>query len=128
MVQLSLDGVQESNSSLVSLDTFSICFNGCRNIYPVRIVKPINKYKIDEQEQILRVVEDINANGLILHSCVLDKPKRSVLKCALSQSAYHACEYCECPAELVSFFFKDKDNQQRSKKKLVWPLTLVQEN
>ena len=115
MVQLSLDGVQEAKSSLVSLDTYSICFNHCRNIYPLRIFKPNNKFKVDDQEQLASVLEDINSNDLIIYCGVFDKMKRSVAKCTMSQSSYYACEYCESPAHL---FIEAPD---KTKKQLVWP-------
>ena len=122
MVQLSLDGIQESNSSVVSLDIYSLCFNDCRNIYPFRIIKPMNRFKIDEQEQLASVLEDINNNDLTIYCGVFDKLKRSVVKCTLSQSSYYACEYCEAPAHL---FVETIDNgeglQNNTKKQLVWP-------
>ena len=122
MVQLSLDGVQESNSSTASLDTYSICFNHCRNIYPLRIIKTFNKFKIDEQEQLAYVLEDINASDLMIYCGVFDKMKRSVVKCTMSQSSYYACEYCESPAQLYEDEIGQSAGVTKAKKKfLVWP-------
>lgn len=120
MVQLSLDGVQEAKSSLVSLDTFSINFHNCRHIYPLRIIKPFNKFRVDEQEQIAMVLKDINDNNFEIYCGVFDRIKRSVVKCILSHAAYFACEYCECPAQLITINPKD-NNAQKKKKQLVWP-------
>lgn len=122
MLQLSIDGVQEAKSSVVSLDVYSICFTKCRNIYPVRIIRPINKYKIDEQQQIAAVLQDITDNGLYIYSAALDKIKRSVACCIMSHSAYYPCEYCESKAHVLTITNQDNDNiQKKEKKQLVWP-------
>ena len=122
MVQLSLDGVQEANSSLVSLDMYSVCFNDCRNVYPIRLIRPLNKLKFDEREHLASVVQDINDNDLLIHTAVMDRLKRNFAKCILSHSAYFACEYCECPAFLLHITATDSENNERTiKKQLVWP-------
>ena len=95
VVQLSLDGVQESKSSLNTLDTYSIKFNHCRSIYPIGLIKPCHRFKYDVQEQLKRVLDDINDNEVIMDCAVLDNPKRSDLKCAKTASAKFGCEYCE---------------------------------
>lgn len=95
IVQLSLDGVQESNSSSTSMDIFCLKFNHCRNIYPFRIIRPCDKYKYDEQAEIKRVLEDINKNNIVIDCIVLDKPKRSTVLCVKGHSAKYPCEYCE---------------------------------
>ena len=98
IVQLSLDGVQESRSSSISLDTFCLKFNHCRSVYPIALVRPCNKYKYDEQEEIERVLKDINENDIVLDCVVMDKPKRSTVLCEKGHSAKCPCEYCECCA------------------------------
>ena len=100
----------------MSLETFSINFNKCRNIYPIRIIRPCNKFKVDEQLQIKSVLDEINDNGLCIYCAVFDKLKRTVAKCSLSHSAYFGCEYCECPAKLYSH-----PDATKTKKHLVWP-------
>ena len=95
IIQLSLDGVMESKSSFNSLDTYSVKFDKCRNIYPIRIIKPCEKFKFDDQEQLSHVLEDINDNNLTIECLVLDNPKRSDVRCAKCSSAKFACEYCE---------------------------------
>lgn len=94
-VKLSLDGVQESKSSNVTSDVFSVSFNNCRNVYPIRLIRPINKYKFDDQEQIREVVRDLNENAIKIETCVFDNPKRSRVKNVKSHSALFPCEYCE---------------------------------
>lgn len=92
--QLSLDGVQESKSSLNSLDVYSLTFNHCRNVYPIRIIKPAERFKYDEQVEFKRVLEDINANGITLDCAVFDNLKRSIILCKKNHAAKMACEYC----------------------------------
>ena len=94
-IQLSLDGVLESKSSFNSLDTYSVKFDNCRNIYPIRLIKPCEKFKFDEQEQLRLVLDDINDNELEIECVVLDNPKRSDVRCAKCASAKFGCEYCE---------------------------------
>lgn len=92
---MSLDGVQESKSSFNCLDTFSVKFHKCRNVYPIRIIKPCERFRYDEQEQIGQVLGDINDNELEIDCAVLDNPKRADVKCAKTASAKFGCEYCE---------------------------------
>ena len=115
-LKLSLDGIQESKSSSISADVYSVSFKGCRTVYPIRIIRPINKYKVDEQENIGRVISDINENDCHLYVCVCDNPKRSNMRCALCSSATYACEYCESRAVYVY-----KENSNKSKGHLAWP-------
>ena len=95
IIQLSLDGIMESKSSINSLDVYSLTFNHCRNIYPLRIIKPCEKFKFDEQNELQQVLNDINENEVVIDCCVLDNPKRGTVKCAKTACAKHACEYCE---------------------------------
>ena len=55
-VQMSLDGVQESKSGGYSLDTYSLNFNGCRNVYPLKLIKPCNKFKYNEQNLLRKLL------------------------------------------------------------------------
>lgn len=101
-IQLSLDGVQESKSSSQSVDIFSVSFKNCHKVYPLRIIRPINKYKYDEQAQIKNVILDISACTCIISETILDNPKRATMRCALGHAATYACEYCEAQAVLLS--------------------------
>ena len=95
IVQLSLDGILESKSSFNTLDCYSVKFNHCRNIYPIRMIKPCEKYKYDENKELKNVLDDINANGITIDCAVFDQPKRSFARCAKCFSAKYPCEYCE---------------------------------
>lgn len=118
-LDLSLDGIQESKSSGSSLDVYSISFNKCRTVYPIRIIKTMNKYKIDEQLHLEKVISDINTNRCIICNGIFDNPKRSTVRFALGHSAYYACEYCESKAKYV----KLKTKEGKSKGHLAWPFS-----
>ena len=94
IIQLSLDGILESKSSFTSLDVYSLAFHGCRSIYPIRIIRPCNRYKYDEQKQLQEVLAHINDNHLIIDSCILDNLKRAIIRCAKNHAGKFACEYC----------------------------------
>ena len=119
VVDLSLDGVQESKSSALSADIYSVSFHGCRTVYPLKIIRPINKYKVDEQLHLAQVVNDIRNNNCELSSAIFDNPKRSMARCALCSSASFACEYCESRA----VYIKDDNTDKKSKGHLAWPFS-----
>ena len=98
IVQLSLDGVSESKSSGNTIDVFCVKFNHCRNIYPIRLIKPCERYKYDDQLQLKHVLDDLNDNEVVIDFASCDNPKRSNIKCVKCHSAKFPCEYCEHPA------------------------------
>ena len=116
-MKLSFDGVQESKSSVITTDVFAVSFDKCQKVYPLRLIRPMNKFKYDVQEQIKNVVHDINNNFIQIICCVCDNPKRSEMRFALCHSATYACEYCEAAAVLVSNSIKAQEEALISKKK-----------
>ena len=120
IIQLSLDGVQECKSSTASLDIFSVKFNGCRNIYPIRVIRTCERFKYDEQEQLKEVLQEINDNDIIIDCAVFDNLKRATCRCAKNHAARHPCEYCECGAvnhavsnqKIVSIIERDYARQE----------------
>ena len=114
IIQLSLDGVHESKSSTNCIDVFSLKFNNCRNIYPIGLIRPCEKFKYDEQSQIERVLSDINDNDVTIDCVVLDKPKRSTALCCKGASAKYPCEYCEgCAVHIAISAKSSKDIEKR---------------
>ena len=97
-INLSLDGVQESRSTNISTDIYSFTFKNCQKVYPLKMIRPINKYKTDDRRHLQEVLQDINENDLIIDDIIGDKPKRSFMKEAMNQNSKFACEYCESPA------------------------------
>ena len=118
IVQLSLDGIQESKSSSNSLEVYSLKFNHCRNIYPFRIIRPCNRYKFDEQFQLQEVLRDINSNNVIIDCVVMDNPKRSMALCLKCSSAKFPCQYCQNSAITHSDINKKTRNAIEKKYKL----------
>lgn len=97
-----MDGVSETKSTTVSLDVYSIKFDGCRDIYPVKIVRPLNKFQIDNREQFSQVLRSVLSNNLILKAIVADNPKRSFVKFTVQHSGRFSCEYCFEPGVTYS--------------------------
>ena len=93
-LQLSADGVSESKSTNISLDVYSVKFNCCKNIYPLRIVRPIKKVDIDHYEQLKLVVDDIYDNDCIITMFIGDNLKRAIARCCLNHASWFPCEYC----------------------------------
>lgn len=95
-----MDGVSETKSTSTSLDVYSLKFDGCREIYPLKIIRPLNKFPLDHREQLSFVVDAIVANSLNLKTLVADNPKRAFLKFVLQHGARFGCEYCFQPGIL----------------------------
>ena len=91
---LSLDGVSESKSTSISLDVYTIKFEGCREVYPLKIIRPVSKHPIDLQEQFSLVLKSVESYNLILEALVGDNPKRSFFRNSMQFSAKNGCEYC----------------------------------
>ena len=113
-LDLSLDGIQESKSSSLSVDVYTVSFKNCRTVYPLKIIRPINKYKMDDQLILKQVLDDINLNECILRTVVCDNPKRCMIRCSLGHCACYACEYCESKAK----YFKEPEKKRG---RLTWP-------
>lgn len=93
-LQLSNDGVSESKSSNISLDVFSVKFENCRTIYPVRIIKAYKKGHIDPVQHMNYTINDIINNNCKITQFVGDNPKRSMARLCLCFSSWYPCEYC----------------------------------
>ena len=114
IVQLSFDGVQESKSSSTSFDTYSLKFNHCQNIYPIKIIRPCDKYKYDAKQEFQKVLDSLNDNEVIIDCAVGDNPKRSFFRCAKCHGAKYACEYCQ---NFAVYFIGNKKNLSTIEKK-----------
>ena len=98
---MSVDGVSESKSSAISLDVYTIKFKGCREIYPLKIIRPLVKFHVNNQEEFVAVLNAILAADLVLQALIGDNPKRAFLRFSLQHSAKWSCEYCfECGISL----------------------------
>ena len=86
--------MSESKSTSNSLDVYSIKFNGCRDIFPVKIIRQISKNHVDHRSEFAAVLNDLLQNSLLLQCLIADNPKRAFLRFALQHSAKFGCEYC----------------------------------
>ena len=94
-LQISLDGVSESKSTSVSLDVYSVKMRNCKAIYPLRILRPLAKYRgLDNQEQLRIVLEDVSKHHKHVRHFLADNQKRSMVKNSLGHASWHPCEYC----------------------------------
>lgn len=93
-MQLSCDGVHENKSTSVSIDVYSTSFQHCKNIYPHKLVRPLGKFKVNDQQHLGQVIADLTQNALNINQLVGDNPVRSRAKCTLNHSAWFPCEYC----------------------------------
>ena len=93
-LQLSCDGVQESLSTNITLDVYSVKFLNCKHVYPLRVVKPLQKGVIDNTLQLNLVVKDLYANNCKITQYIADSKKRSEGKLSLGHSSWFPCEYC----------------------------------
>ena len=87
----------------------------------MRILRPINKFKINDQEHIREVLDDINENGCVLDTAVADNLKRARLRCSLGHGSTYACEYCEAKA----VYIKENKNGSKKRGQLAWPASTV---
>ena len=116
-VQLSLDGVTESKSSSVCLDVYSSKFENCRQIYPHRIIRPIDKYQVPLRPQLSSILEDLEENSVCISAFIGDNPKRALVREALSHSARFACEYCTGSAQRISQTNLEEEEKKCTDKK-----------
>ena len=98
LVQLSLDGVSEAKSNTISLDVYSLKFDNCRNIYPLTIVRPVQKSFVDNQLELEGFVKEVISQDIQITSFVADNPKRAIIRHARSHGAAYPCEYCNTKA------------------------------
>ena len=117
-LDFSLDGIQECKSSTLSADVYTVSFKNYRTVYPIRIIRPINKYKYNEQENLRIVIDDINASQCYLETAVCDNPKRSFLRFALGHGACFGCEYCVSKAQ---YQYGNDKSGNKTKGHLAWP-------
>ena len=115
-LNLSMDGVQESKSSNVTTDAFTVSFPECKKVYPLRLIRPFNRYKYDDQKEIKHVLDDINKCKCRLLKAIFDNPKRARARLAFSHSGKFSCEYCEGTSVSVSDPNVSRDMEEVKKK------------
>ena len=98
-LNLSCDGVADSNSSNVSLDVFSISFPECSTIYPITTIRPTKKSSVDFLAELTIILNEFREANVKILNVSADKPMRSLMKNVKGHSSYHGCEYCRSCAE-----------------------------
>ena len=93
---LSSDGVSETKSTSITLDVYSLKFENCKTIYPLRIVKPIKKIDFDHTLHFNLALNDIYSSNCKVRYFIGDNPKRAIVRQCLSHSSWYPCEYCSC--------------------------------
>ena len=117
-MQASLDGVSESKSTSVSLDVFSVKVKNCKAVYPIRIVRPLGKYRgLDNQEQLRIFLDDVTSTERHICQFLGDNQKRSVALNSLGHASWHPCEYCFARGVPL----KTKTADGKNKTKITWP-------
>ena len=122
-----MDGVAECHSNTNSLDVYSIKFANCRCIYPVQLVRPIGKFRVDQQAYLDQFLTNVCTNNCVIDHFVGDSQKRSTARASKGHAAYFPCEYCECKGNLLhqldSKLKLHKQNLQKQKQNLITKLT-----
>ena len=117
-MQVSLDGVSETKSTSVSLDVYCVKVKTCKCIYPVRITRPLGKYRgLDNQEQLRIFLDDVNSTNKHICQFLADNQKRSTALNSLGHSSWYPCEYCFTRGVPL----KTKTAQGNNKTKITWP-------
>lgn len=93
-VQLSCDGVSECRSNSISLDVYSTRIIGCRQVYPLRIIRPIDKTFKDQEDHLKKVIADLQEVYFKIKQFIGDNPKRALARLCLNHASLYPCEYC----------------------------------
>ena len=99
---MSVDGVTETKSTSTSIDVYSSRFKKCRTIYPFQIVRPLGKFRVDNQEYLDNFLTNLCSHDCEILAFIGDNYKRSDARHAKCHSSYYPCEYCEAKGHLLS--------------------------
>ena len=82
----------------------------CRTIYPCRIVRPLGRFKVSNNDHFAKLLEEVE--DFIIEKVIGDNPKRSILRCSKSHNSYYPCEYCFAKGIRVLTTFSQKKMQE----------------
>jgi hypothetical protein len=96
-VDLSMDGVQENNTSGLSIVVVSLRFKNCCHVYPVVVYRPsIQRHDIDTVESLFwPVVQACVDLELIIDKIIADAPERANLRKQVNHNGFYGCDFCE---------------------------------
>lgn len=86
----------------MSLDVYSIRFANCSVVYPLLLVRPLGKFRPDNQAHLDNFLTDLCSNGCIIDAFVGDNQKRAIARLCKTHASYFPCEYCEAQGQLLS--------------------------
>ena len=116
-MQISADGMSETKSTSISVDVYSSRFNGCKMVYPYRLVRPIVKnFPINHKEQFDFFIQDLLSNNAIIKQYIADNLKRAVGKDCKNHAATFPCEYCFARGVRITVRTNCKKTQQHLQK------------
>lgn len=113
-MQLSCDGVHDAKSNSISHDVYSVKFDNCQTIYPIRIVRPLKKGSVDNLHQLKLVLDDLYVNNCVVSQFIGDNPKRAFAKHCLCFSSWYPCEYCF--AKGTKILLNSEENEKHKEK------------
>lgn len=67
---------------------------GCRYVYPLRIIRQIEKTFIDPQDHLKIVLSDLYSVYFQVKQFIGDNPKRALARLCLNHASLYPCEYC----------------------------------
>ena len=79
-VQLSCDSVSECKSNGISIDVYSIKFTNCKHVYPLQIIRPLQKNQIDHGDRLQHSIQDLTDNACRILQYIADNLKRATAK------------------------------------------------
>ena len=91
---------------------YSTCFANCKNIYPHKLIRPLGKYKFDQNSIIRSVVEDITGNDIRITQYIADNLKRAIAKCCHNHASWFPCEYCFARGVKLDLAENEKKRQE----------------
>ena len=102
---MSIDGVNESNSSSRSLQIVSIQFEGCTQVYPCIISRPeiFQKTRMKENFEVYisNFIDELKEADIRLSKVVLDAPERALCRHQKSHGGYFSCDLCYASPENI---------------------------
>jgi hypothetical protein len=93
------DGLPECKSSSISLDVVSCQFEGCKTVFPWKILRPQPGFKFSANDFFGPCVQEIISENIKVLFLVLDSPKRAFLRCQKSHAGYYGYDFCYAKGE-----------------------------
>jgi hypothetical protein len=90
---LAIDGVPETKSGGVTIEVIAFKFQNCKTVYPLCILRPEKKYKINVEEYICPLLRKLEKMSAQISFIVADAPKRSFLRKMKAHSGINSSHY-----------------------------------